>query len=124
MATKPTNQTQRSSKLKWVLGAVGVGALLWLLTRGVSAAPSGAVIVATAMPLDKTSCAGLCTVNGSATWQNTGDVAGTFTPMLAVNGVNTVIGEVQTLQPGASVTISFSVPISVQTTFCPVPGGA
>ncbi len=103
-------------------GIVGIAVLVGL-TKGAGATPAGtAHITATAQdPLSKTSCCGPCTVSGGYTWTNDGDIAGTFTPSISLDGVSQAIAAAQTLEPGASVHVTFSVDISKETTILPVP---
>lgn len=71
--------------------------------------------------VDKTACQGSCTVNGVATWQNQGDAEGEFTPQISASGALHVIGSLKTMQPGEIHTVTFSLPITAATSFCPVP---
>ncbi len=99
--------------------AVGIGVIASIAkaTRG-----TANIVAIEPFTVDKTNCQGACTVNGVVTWQNVGDAAEQFTPSLSVGGAVQVIGAVKMMQPGQTHTVAFSVPISVATSFCPVPG--
>lgn len=106
-----------------ILLFAGAAAGLGLLASTAKATPSGTGhITAIAMPLDKTSCQGNCTINGSVTWKNEGTAADTFTPTILVNNIPKIIGAAITLQPGEQTApIPFNVAITGETAFCPEP---
>ncbi len=102
--------------------AIGLG----LLANAAKAAspPGGTANIVAVEPftVDKTTCQGGCAVNGVATWKNKGDAAADFMPQISASGVFHTIGSVTTMQPGDVHTVTFSLPITVRTELCPVPG--
>jgi hypothetical protein len=74
---------------------------------------SPADIISTTLTVNTNQCYSPCTITGSVTWTNNGDVAGTFNPSIIVNNSNTInLGNNVSIGPNNSDTITrtFSLP--------------
>lgn len=69
---------------------------------------SPAQIIATSIVPDTVSCLEPCNINVDITWRNDGDVSGSFTPTILVNGTPTSMTS-ETLDPGQSSTKTFTI---------------
>lgn len=70
-----------------------------------------AIITATSIVPDKTTCTAPCDVSVDVTWTNSGDIEGTFTPSLMIDGtpITPAPYPPENLAPGASITHIFAV---------------
>jgi PKD repeat protein len=64
-------------------------------------------IVATAITPSVTTCVEPCNLTVDITWKNNGGISGTFTPIMTVNGVATILPN-ESLGPGSYITKTFS----------------
>lgn len=78
---------------------------------------SPATIVSTALTVNTNSCYSPCTITGSVTWTNTGDLSTTFNPAIIVNGNVIILENNVQIGPGTTVLIGPNIPNTITRTF-------
>ncbi len=121
---RDNGKVRKTMKLVTKLGlaAAGFAALIGLAKASV---PADIVVIPGSFDVTPKGCTGACTITATATWQNVGDQAGTFTPSFVIDGMSLDASPSPvTLDAGQSGTFTVSATVSATGSphsVCPYP---